>query len=106
MFAALSANDYGVFDGLVKAIVPALGEVGIAYLKNRLAQALANAGSKAGGRDGRASAMRHARRRKRMRLGTRGIARLGNPGQRAFRWRLRDQLLGANEAKPSRERLR
>jgi hypothetical protein len=60
VFAALSANDYGVFDGLVKAIVPALGEVGIAHLKNRLAQALANAGSKAGGRDGHASAMRHA----------------------------------------------
>jgi hypothetical protein len=60
VFAALSANDYGVFDGLVKAIVPALGEVGIAHLKNRLAQALASAGSKAGGRDGHASAMRHA----------------------------------------------
>src|SRR3984885_1880034 len=60
VFAALSANDYGVFDGLVKAIVPALGEVGIAHLKNRLAQALANAGSKVRGRDGQASAMRHA----------------------------------------------
>jgi hypothetical protein len=60
VFAALSANDYGVFDGLVKAIVPALGEVGIAHLKTRLAQALASAGSKAGGRDGHASAMRHA----------------------------------------------
>ncbi len=60
VFAALSANDYGVFDGLVKAIVPALGEVGVAHLKNRLAQALANAGSKVSGGDGRASAMRHA----------------------------------------------
>jgi uncharacterized protein DUF6880 len=60
VFAALSANDYGVFDGLVKAIAPALGEVGIAHLKNQLAQALTNAGSKVGGRDGHASAMRHA----------------------------------------------
>jgi hypothetical protein len=60
VFAALSANDYGVFDGLVKAIIPALGEVGITHLKNRLAQALANAGSKVRGRDGQASAMRHA----------------------------------------------
>jgi hypothetical protein len=60
VFAALSANDYGVFDGLVKAMVSALGEAGIAHLKNRLAQALANAGSKAGERNWRASAMRHA----------------------------------------------
>jgi hypothetical protein len=60
VFAALSANDYGVFDGLVKAIVPGLGEAGVAHLKNRLAQELANAGPKAGGQDWRARAMRHA----------------------------------------------
>ena len=33
MFAALLVNDYGVFDGLVKAVVPALSEVGMAHLQ-------------------------------------------------------------------------
>jgi uncharacterized protein DUF6880 len=60
VFAALLANDYGVFDGLVKVIVPALGETGLAHLKNRLTRALADAGSKAGKQAGRASAMRDA----------------------------------------------
>jgi hypothetical protein len=60
VFAALLANDYGVFDGLVKAIVPALGEAGLAHLRNRLTRALADAGSKAGKQAGRASAMRDA----------------------------------------------
>jgi hypothetical protein len=60
VFTALSANDYGVFDALVKAVAPALGEQGIAHLKNRLAQGLANARSKSGARSGHASAMRLA----------------------------------------------
>jgi hypothetical protein len=42
VFAALSANDYGVFDGLVTAMVPALGDAGTAHLRSRLAQALAD----------------------------------------------------------------
>jgi hypothetical protein len=60
VFAALLSNDYGVFDGLIKAIMPALGETGLAQLKNRLAQTLANSGSKAAGREGRQSAARDA----------------------------------------------
>jgi hypothetical protein len=46
----LSANDYG-FDGLVTAMIPALGDTGTAHLKNRLAQVLADRPKKAGGRD-------------------------------------------------------
>jgi hypothetical protein len=60
VFTALSANDYGVFDGLVAAMVPALGDTGTAHLKSRLAQALADRLRKAGGRDLRTSAMRSA----------------------------------------------
>jgi hypothetical protein len=60
VFAALLSNDYGVLDGLIKAIMPALGETSLAHLKNRLVQTLVNAGSKAERRNGRASAMRRA----------------------------------------------
>jgi hypothetical protein len=60
VFTALSANDYGVFDGLVTAMIPALGDAGTAHLKSRLAQALADRSRKADGRDWRASAMRRA----------------------------------------------
>ena len=60
VFTALSANDYGVFDGLVAAMVPALGDAGTARLKSRLARALADRLQKAGGRDRRASAVRSA----------------------------------------------
>src|SRR2546423_15007798 len=60
IFTALSANDYGVFDGLVAAMAPALGETGTAHLKNRLAQALADRLRKAGGRDLRTIAVRRA----------------------------------------------
>jgi hypothetical protein len=56
IFTALSANDYGVFDGLVAAMVPALGAAGTARLKSRLVLALAEAR----GRDRRASAVRRA----------------------------------------------
>jgi hypothetical protein len=60
VFTALFANDYGVFDGLVAAMIPSLGDVGTARLKSRLAQALADRLLKAGGRDRRASAARRA----------------------------------------------
>jgi hypothetical protein len=42
VFTALSANGYGIFDGLVAAMVPALGDAGTARLKSRLARALAD----------------------------------------------------------------
>ena len=58
VFAALLANNYGVYDGLVPVMVPALGEVGAAHLKSRLAQVLTDL--KAGGRDWRADAARRA----------------------------------------------
>jgi hypothetical protein len=60
VFTALSANDYGVFDGLVTAMIPALGDAGTAHLKNRLAQALADRPRKAGDRDLHASVVRSA----------------------------------------------
>ena len=56
VFTALSANDYGVFDGLVAAMVPALSAAGTARLKSRLALVLAEGR----GRDRRASAVRRA----------------------------------------------
>jgi hypothetical protein len=60
VFTALSANDYSVFDGLVAAMVPALGDAGTIRLKSRLAQALADKPRKADGRDWGASAVRRA----------------------------------------------
>jgi len=60
VFTALSANDYGVFDGLVAAMVPALGDTGTAHLKSRLARALADRQRKAGALDLRTSALRSA----------------------------------------------
>ena len=60
VFTALSANDYGVFDGLVAAMVPALGDTGTAHLKSRLARALADRQRKAGACDLRTSALRSA----------------------------------------------
>jgi len=59
VFTAVRANDYGVYDGLVPIMLPALGDAGAAHLKSRLAQALADR-SKAGGRDWRADAARRA----------------------------------------------
>jgi hypothetical protein len=61
VFAAVQANDYGVFDGLVTVMLPALGEVGAANLKERLGKALADRSGKAGGeRDYRALVVRSA----------------------------------------------
>lgn len=59
VFTALLANDYGVYDGLVPVMLPALGNVGVAHLKSRLTQALAGR-SKGRERDGRADASRRA----------------------------------------------
>ncbi len=59
VFAALLANDYGAYDGLVPIMLPALGDTGAAHLKGRLMQALAKR-SNAGGWDGRAEATRRA----------------------------------------------
>lgn len=58
VFAALLANEYGVYDGMVPVMLPALGEAGSAHLKSRLTQVLAD--RKAGGRDWRAGAARWA----------------------------------------------
>jgi Family of unknown function (DUF6880) len=60
MTGTLSANDYGVFDGLVAAMLPALGDTDRAHLRSRLAQALADRRRKAGARDLRTSALRSA----------------------------------------------
>jgi hypothetical protein len=58
VLAALLANNYGIYDGLVSVVLPALGEVGAAHLRSRLAQILAD--RKAGRQDGRADAARRA----------------------------------------------
>jgi hypothetical protein len=59
VFTALLANDYGVYDGLVPVMLPALDNAGKAHLKSRLVEALAGR-SKRGERDGRADAGRRA----------------------------------------------
>jgi hypothetical protein len=41
MYDALLANDYGVYDGLMPVMLPALGDAGASHLKGRLVQALA-----------------------------------------------------------------
>jgi hypothetical protein len=48
---AVQANDYGVFDGLVTAMLPALGAAGAARLKERLSKVLEDQPTKAGQRD-------------------------------------------------------
>ena len=60
VFAAVQANDYGVFDGLVTVMLPALGEVGAAHLKGRLGKVLADRSGEAGERDYRALVVRSA----------------------------------------------
>jgi uncharacterized protein DUF6880 len=60
VFTALLANEYGVYDGLVAVMLPALGDAGVAHLKSRLTQALANRSKQATGWDWRASAIRGA----------------------------------------------
>src|SRR3954470_3564413 len=60
VFAAVLANDYGVFDGLVRIMLPALGDAGAAHLKDRLTRALADRPKKAGERDYQALVLRSA----------------------------------------------
>jgi hypothetical protein len=57
---ALSKNDYGLFDTLVKGIYPALGEAGVARLRARLNEALRSRPRGADKRDRHADAFRRA----------------------------------------------
>src|SRR3954451_20255370 len=59
VFAAVQANDYGVFDSLVTVMLPALGEAGAAHLKERLTKALMDQSGK-GKRDYHARVVRSA----------------------------------------------
>lgn len=60
VFTAVLTNDYGVVDGLVAIMAPALGDVGIARLKSRLEQELRDEPQKASGFDWRTSVIRSA----------------------------------------------
>ena len=60
VFAAVQANDYGVFDGLVTVMLPALDEAGAAHLKERLTKVLTGRSAKAGERDYHALVVRSA----------------------------------------------
>ena len=51
VFAAVQANDFGVFDGLVTVILPTLGKAGAAHLTERLTKVLKDRSAKAGDRD-------------------------------------------------------
>jgi hypothetical protein len=59
VFAAVTDNKYGEFDRLVPVVFPALGEVGVAALRARLAAALPNRPA-TGRYDSRAAAVRRA----------------------------------------------
>src|SRR3954454_1974704 len=59
VFAAVTRNDYGVLDSLVRAICPALGEAGVAQLKAQLTTAQAKQPA-TDGFDGRSYALRAA----------------------------------------------
>jgi hypothetical protein len=60
VFTALSKNDYGLFDHLVKVIFPALGETGVARLRTRLTEALTSRPRGADKRDRHADAFGRA----------------------------------------------
>jgi len=51
VFAAVQSNGYGVFDGVVTAMLPALGAAGAARLKQRLTKILEEQSTKGGQRD-------------------------------------------------------
>ena len=51
VFAAVQSNEYGVFDGVVTAMLPALGAAGGARLKQRLTEVLEERSTKGGQRD-------------------------------------------------------
>src|SRR3954465_5087370 len=59
VFTAVTRNDYGVLDNLVRAICPALGETGMAQLKAQLTAAQAKRPA-ADRFDGRSYALRAA----------------------------------------------
>ena len=48
VFAAVQSNEYGVFDGVVTAMLPALGAAGGARLKQRLTEVLEERSTKGG----------------------------------------------------------
>lgn len=50
VFAAVQTDGYGVFDGLVTVMLPALGEVGATHLKARLSTVLVERTATAGGK--------------------------------------------------------
>ncbi|MDO9713601.1 DUF6880 family protein [Paracraurococcus lichenis] len=60
VFAAVIANGYGVFDRLVRIMLPALGDAGAARLKDRLTRALADRSRKAAERDYQSLVLRSA----------------------------------------------
>ena len=60
VFTALLANAHGVFDNVVSVMLPALGDVGAAHLKSRLAQVRRDRSRKAVGRDWQAEVARRA----------------------------------------------
>ena len=59
VFAAVTKNGYGEFDGLVPTIFPALGEAGVAALRTRLSAELSSRPAK-DGYDSQAAAIRRA----------------------------------------------
>ena len=60
VFAAVQANDFGVFDGLATVMLPALGEAGATHLKKRLTKVLRDRSAKAVDRDHQALVARLA----------------------------------------------
>ena len=82
VYTAVQANDYGVFDGVVTVLLPALGAVGAARLKERLTKVLKDRPAGAGGRDHNALAPGFAGAR-RWPVGCRRLHRSGAPGTTA-----------------------
>jgi hypothetical protein len=60
VFAALSANDYGVFDDIIAVMLPALGQPGVKRLKARLESALSGLPAKGDQRDWHERRLRRA----------------------------------------------
>lgn len=60
VFAAVQANDFGVFDDLVTVMLPSLGDAGVTHLKERLTKVLTDRTAKARDRDHQALVARLA----------------------------------------------
>jgi hypothetical protein len=60
VFTAIAANGYGVFDGIIEAMLPALGKAGTPHLKTRLTSALSDRPAKRDGHDWRRGELRRA----------------------------------------------